>query len=110
MSQQITNIIGGLYEPYTFESITISSSALGLTAGKYNPSDPNQPLKEAQCVVITSETDSIRYTFDGTTPTASLGHLMTSGGVLVLVGISAIRNFRGIRTNTDATLMVTYQR
>lgn len=110
MSQIITNIIGGIYQPYDFESLTVSSSAIGLTAAKYTSTDPNYPLKEAQCVIITTETNSTRYRFDGVAPTTSIGHLMTSGSVLVLVGYAAITQFKIIASASDATIMVTYQR
>lgn len=109
MSQIITNVIAGLYEPYDFDTITVSSSAVGLTASKYNHVPPNV-LRDAQYIVITSETNSIRYRIDGTDPTASVGHLMPAGSALVLTGITTIRNFKAIATGSDATLQVTYSR
>lgn len=110
MSQLITNVISGLFHPYDFESITVSSSAVGLTPGCYNASSSLQPLREAQYVIITSETNDIRYRFDGVDPTASVGHKLVSGSSMVLLGIASIRQFKAIAVTSDGTLMVTYER
>ena len=111
MSQLITNVIGGLYNPYDFESITVSSTAIGLTSSLYNPSTVGtRPLDQAQYVIITSETNDIRYRIDGTDPTASVGHKLVAGSSMVLAGYSAIVKFKSIATGSDATLMVTYER
>lgn len=109
MSQLITNVIGGLFEPYDFDTITVSASAIGLTASKYT-APPLEPLKEAQYIIITSETNNIRYRIDGTNPTASVGHLLTAGSTLTLTGFSTIKNFKAIATGADATIMATYLR
>lgn len=107
--QSITNVIAGIFEPYDFETITVSNSAIGLTASKYTA--PNlAPLKEAQYIILTLETSNIRYRIDGGVPTSSIGHLLNSGGSLTLLGISNIVNFKAIAVTSDATFMVTYLR
>ena len=112
MSQIITNVIGGIYHPYAFESLTVSSSAIPLTASVYNTvavTSGANPLRQVQYVVITTETNSIRYRYDGTAPTASIGHLMTAGTALVLIGYDTITQFQAIASGADATIMVTYE-
>lgn len=110
--QIITNVIGGQYQPYAFEALAVSSSAIPLTVATYDSAsyNANIPLNQAQYVIITSETNSVRYRIDGQNPTTTVGHLMTAGSALVLVGYASITNFRVIAAAADATLMVTYER
>ena len=81
------------------ESITVSSAALPLTA---NLADSYSDA------LITVETDAVRFWLDGTAPTASLGHKLDVGDVLVLTGRAELDGFRVIRVTTDATLRVSY--
>lgn len=92
---------------YDFESLTVSSTAVGLTASKYIPTDSS---RRATTALITVEADSIRFRIDGTNPTASVGHLATAGESIALEGYDNIKNFRAIRTTTDATIRVTFMR
>jgi hypothetical protein len=95
--------------PAKHESITISSTALGLTAANYSyESTATLSKKKADRALITTETDQIRWTCDGTTPDADTGHLSNAGSVLELEGYDAIRLFRAIRVTGDATLKVSY--
>lgn len=62
----------------------------------------------AEVALITVETASIRYEYDGTAPTATTGHLVQAGGTFVMNGTDNIRRFRAIRTtSTSAVLTVT---
>ena len=54
---------------------------------------------------ITFEGGNARITFDGTVPTATLGHLVTDGGSVALFG-DEINNFRVISLTTT-TMQVT---
>lgn len=110
MSQSILNIIGGLYEPYDFDTITVSSTAIGLTSTKYNTTSQAMPLREGQYIIITVETNSIRYRIDGPAPTSSVGHILTAGSSLILLGSTPIKNFKAIAVSGDGTMMVTYLR
>ena len=92
---------------YAFESISVSSSttAVGFTASNITPAF--QPTR----VIITVEDGQIRYRYDGTDPTATVGHLMNSMDALVLKGKKNIEAMKFIRkTTTNATIMVTYER
>lgn len=94
----------------SFESITVSNVAIGLTASKYNvtSSGVNARTKVANEALLTVEGDQIRWTCDGTAPTGAAGHRANVDDVIRLVGYDAIRLFKAIRITTDATLRVTY--
>ena len=90
---------------YDTESITVSNTAIGFTAGTISPGDGAIPVK----AVFTVETAQIRFTVDGTTPTASIGLLVQIGDIITINGQSDINAFRAIRvTSTDATIQPVY--
>lgn len=95
-----------IYDAFNKEILTVSSSAVGLDAAKYNP--PNGIA--AQKALITVEENDIRYWYDGSTPTGSEGHLGAVGAVIELEGANSLKNFKAIATGADAKLMVTYER
>ena len=108
-------VIAGIYQPYDYESITVSSSAVGLTAAKYKPVPSNREgepgaERSAARAVITVETNELRYRYDGTDPTTSEGHILGVNDVLTLVGDDAISQFRAIATGSDGVIKVTYER
>jgi hypothetical protein len=86
----------------TFESVSVTGTAGGFTAATYAGKNH---------AVITVEVAPIRYRVDGTDPTASVGHLVAVGGVIVLESGSDVSNFAAIRsTGSSATLMVTFDK
>jgi hypothetical protein len=90
--------------PFAFETVAVSTSAVGLTAATYNPTG----LPGAQIALVTFSGGDCRATFDGTVPTASVGHIFSSGSSLTLFG-EGIRKFKAIRSGgTDGALAVTY--
>lgn len=95
-----------IYDAFDYESILVSSTAIGLTAAKRNPTDE----AAAERVFCTVETESIRYRIDGPNPLATEGHLVTSGQKIELLGSNALRNFKAIAVAGDATLKVTFAR
>lgn len=88
---------------FAHESITVSSSSIGLTAATARKTNGTS----AQHALITIETDDIRVYFDGTAADSS-GHLFNDGDVIEIWGSNAIANFRAIRVTNDATLRVSY--
>lgn len=95
----------GKFIPYDFETITVAGTAIGFTSSKIN-STP-KPKK----VFITTESAQLRYRFDGTDPTSSVGHLLVPTQSLTLEGFSQINNFKAIRTGaTSATIQVSFLR
>jgi hypothetical protein len=102
------------------EAITVSTSALGLTASKLtafaaaNARDTDQSyvdIKRAHKVLITTETDKVRFRLDGTDPTSATGHELAAGDSLEVAGFSNLSKLRFIRSGAaDATLRVTFYR
>lgn len=92
---------------FAHEQKVISNSAASLTAGTYAPAAGER----AEEAFITCSGGECRWTYDGTTPTASLGHILHDGGFVRLKGTHQIDKFQAIRYgSTDATLDVTYER
>lgn len=92
----------GMYTGTKFESLTITTAAAtGFSAAVY-------PLTIMRALV-TVETSSIRYRYDGVAPTVGTGHLLGSGDVMAIIGLTNIQNFQSIAVTTNAVLMVTYE-
>ena len=95
------------FAAYDYEVITVNTVVKSLDPTKIAPSG-NVPARAA---LITVENASLRFRLDGNNPTATNGHRLQTGDVLVLVGINNLRNFRAIRdTGTSATIRVSYLR
>jgi hypothetical protein len=81
----------------SFQTITVSSSAVGLT-----PPTSGAP----SYALIQCETNNVRWRDDGTNPTAAVGQLLSAGGILKYDGPLSLLKF--IRVSADATLSVSY--
>lgn len=92
---------------YAHESITVSSTAIGFTAANLTKA---LTLYQRGCsdVLVTVETNPIRFTVDGTTPTSTVGHLLNAGDIYTCDGADAAA-FLAIRTGSDATIKCTYK-
>jgi len=95
-------------QAYDYEAVTVSNTAIGCTAAKltYTPTLGN--ARKAHEIHVTIETDSVRYRFDGGTPTAAIGHLATAGTVISIKGPANLAKFLMIRVTTDASAKITY--
>lgn len=82
-----------------YEKLTVSSTALALSASVYD---------RARSVLIRIESNAVRYRLDGEDPTATDGILMNIGDVLVLSDPLLLHNFRVIRVSEDAVLHAAY--
>jgi hypothetical protein len=94
------------------ESLTISTSAVPLTATKYRKQVGNTAAQfiHANHAFISVESNSIRVSVDpAVTPTTNAGgHEYDDNDSFWIEG-AAIRNFQAIRTGgADATIRVTY--
>ena len=92
---------------YAFETITVTTAAIGFTAATVRSLYPYVSAK----TFVTIESANIRYRFDGTAPSATVGHLGYAGSSFVLEGLDDILNFKAFRDTAatgDATLTVTY--
>lgn len=90
------NVMGGGSTPFDYESITVADSAIGGTSATYD---------DATHAEITLEEGQIRFRVDGTNPTASEGHLVEVGDVVVLNSASQIAEFMAIRTGTTSGIL-----
>jgi hypothetical protein len=91
------------YDPYDYEPVTVSSTAIGLTAAKILPTATPPSM-----ALVTVEANTISFTMTATTPTAAVGHQAIAGQTITLCGRPAMAAFRAIRVTADATLKVTY--
>lgn len=93
---------------YEFEKITVSTSAIGITATKVHKQSASAPTRDARFAVITVESQPIRYRTDGTDPDATTGHALAATDILILDNFDDIRRLRMIRSGaSDATVQVT---
>lgn len=94
-----------------FETITVSTTAIGITSTLATETPTvNAPLdikRGVRAALFSVETNNIRVRFDGTDPTASVGHLVTAGDFLWVEGHDALLRLRMIRASADAAVSVT---
>lgn len=87
--------------PLGHEAVTIGTTAVGITSTAITNMPPG-------AAVITVEDASIRYAFDGTTPTSTIGHQADAGDVIELTTRDEVTKFLAVRIGEDsATLRVT---
>jgi hypothetical protein len=100
----------------SYESLTSTTAVKTLTATKYRvvsvlgSGSPAHTVATviAEEALVTVETNSIRWTVDGTTPSTTVGHLAAAGDVIDLEGFDAIRKFQFTRASADGAIHVTY--
>jgi len=92
---------------YAFEQLTVTNAVQVLTPGKYKDSTTNGG---ASAAFITNDGNTIRYTYDGTTPSATVGHKLADGGILVLAGQNQMSQFKCFRVSADSEITITYER
>lgn len=88
-----------------WDDLTVSTSAVPIPAGVKEVTGFDQ----ADAAVITVADDDIRFRFDGTAPTATVGHFAAAGDQIILRGQSQVDNFQAIRDTSavgDATLYI----
>lgn len=107
-----SQFVNGPLHAYDYEAITVSTTAVALTATKVRAFDATSTLRtEAKEVLITVETQAVRFRIDGSNPTATEGHVLQPGDSLTIYGLTNIDRFRAIRKDAaDGTVRVTYYR
>ena len=83
--------------PYGNESKTVSTLSVGLTASKYAPPDYARAVQ----AIITIEDNPVRYWYDGTDPTSTVGHYAPVGTILTVCQVT-IQNIRFIKDTAAA--------
>lgn len=111
----VSTTISGLLTPFEYESKTVSTAAVGLTASKYQQrgSEAVRDMGDARLAIISCE-GRVRYRLDGNAdPTSAEGHILSDGDTLTLSSFRQFVLFRAIRhadEGVDAKLKVTYLR
>ena len=94
----------GKFIPFSFETITVNT-VIGLTTSIL---DSSPKPKEA---FITVESAQIRFRYDNTDPTSSVGHILNPMDSITIKGYSQMRNIKFIKIGaSNGTLQVTYLR
>jgi len=91
------------------EAITVGDTPIGFTAAQIKPTTGDFLGKVCQEVFCTLETDQIRFTLDGSVPSATSLHLLEVGQNLTIKNPSDIAGFRAHRVTSDASLKVTFK-
>lgn len=90
---------------YNSEIITVSTDVVTFTKDEYDRGDNNTPF----AAVFVVEDADIRFTVDGSTPSATVGLPGEVGDVIEIRSDSDIRAFKAIRSgDTDATIQPEY--
>jgi hypothetical protein len=98
-----------LLRPTGYEAITIDTTAGGkfFTVAKYYNTTTQRVVSDYAIVVL--ETAQIRFTVDGTAPTALVGTPMEISQAWALESFDELKNFRAFRTgDTSGSLKVIF--
>lgn len=94
---------------YAFETITVADTAIGFTSSTYRTEKATTGTAHLKAHV-TATGAAMRYRYDGTSPTSSVGHILSHGDTLDIVGTVNLANFKAIRSGANSgTLHVTYE-
>ena len=98
---------------FNFASVTVDDASTSITAsvtGTATRAGEPAVVRRAQRALVTVATAQIRFRYDGTAPSSTVGHLAEAGDKLEILGYDNILNFRAIRTTaTNATLSITLE-
>jgi len=92
------------------QRLAVSTTAVGFTASNYlfefaSTNDTAEPRVDTpKGAVLQVGVDSIYYTLDGTTPSASVGFLATAGDYIFLDSYQKVKEFRAIRVTLDTSI------
>lgn len=90
------------------ETIELSGAAAGITPATLAPTTGIFAGKRAKCCLITVEAASVSVGFDGTTATASNGHIFAAGDILpVIESYQVAAKLSAIKVSDAAKLKVT---
>ena len=101
MSRYAFEINLGMFTGNSFEVINVTTAS---TAG-FTLASNTKIIR----TMATVEDGSIRYRYDGGFPTPTVGHLVGSGDIIGMIGVSNLKNFMAIAVSGTANLMVSYE-
>lgn len=88
--------------PPTFETITVGTTAIGLSETTLRRGAQN-----ATSCLLSVEDESVRFLYNGGTPTSSVGHVAPAGSSFSLIGGPELVRLRMIRVSSNATVRAT---
>ena len=95
-------------DAYANYTVTVSTTALGFPAATLTPDAATTP-KRAYCTV--DSTNNLRYTYNGTTPSASVGHRGAAGTNFEIYGSGNMGRLRFIREGaSDSAVSCTLEK
>jgi hypothetical protein len=98
-----------LTKGYSTKTNTISNTAVAISAAGWSWGSTD--LAQAQRAYITVLDGDVMSTWDGTTPTATLGQLLPADGVFEISGNPNIQALQFIRaTGTDAAVNISLEK
>lgn len=95
------------------ETLTVAATSVSLTAAVYNPTCTNAIPTTCRAEVAriickdngAGATETlVSYWEDGSTPTASVGNILSPGDALTLRGYKSIQNFKFIRSAANSVV------
>lgn len=94
---------------YRTKAATISNTAVAISAAGWSWTAGD--LAAADSAVITAHSQPVVITYDGTTPTATLGMVIATGATVTITGNANVQVVQLIRQGgSDATVSITLQR
>jgi len=88
------------YSPIGFEKLSVAGVVVGFTL-------PTTSIS-IRSVILSVETNSVRFRVDGTDPDSTTGIKLNDGDLLELDNVDMIRNFKVIQVSAGATLQIHY--
>lgn len=91
--------------PFAYETLTVSTGVKSLTNATYGVETTHIRA------FITIEGGIMRYRYDGTNASSTVGHLVGHGDIITVEGRPNVQNFRITRAgNNDGKIQVTYEK
>lgn len=93
---------------FAYEQLSVGAGVVKPTVSKYAPGAGGNG--NAERAVLTVETAAIRYNYDGSVPSASSGHLLQPGDVVVIEGAQNVAQLQMFAQAAAGTVNLTYER
>lgn len=94
-------------QAFASKSAAISSTAKAVSHADFGWTAGD--LDKARGATITAHTQAVVFTYDGSTPTATHGHVLPANGTVSIQGNTNIQALKFIRQSSDATVSVTLE-
>lgn len=95
---------------FAYSQYAVINQTVGVTAAGLNPATAkHESGLWANRAVITNGANAIRITFDGTTPTASVGILLAANEQYIVEGESNVARLQLIRVASDSGVSISLE-